>query len=240
MSLAARCYVLVHGACHGGWCWKPLAERLRALGHAVFTPTLTGLGERSHLLAVQPTLRLFIEDICRVLTFEDLNDVFLVGHSFGGGVITGVAERLPERLRHLVYLDAMVLPNGCSARDVSPPGHIDNYRARAIEIDGCLVVPPGPPEAYDVTNPEMAAWVSARLTPQPYQTYNDALALRGLPGNGIPATYIACSRPFRPSTGSSRDLAQRMPGWSYIELEAGHNAMMTAVDEMTEVLRELD
>src|SRR5262245_36433174 len=107
-----HCYVLVHGANHGGWCWSRVAALLRAEGHSVYAPTLTGLGERAHLLSREITLDTFIQDIQSVIECEELSDVILVGHSFAGAVISGVADRIPELLEHLVYLDAVVLQHG--------------------------------------------------------------------------------------------------------------------------------
>src|SRR5438128_128006 len=102
-------FVLVHGAWHGGWCWKRVTPLLRAAGHEVYATTLTGLGERVHLASPNVGLALHVQDVVGVLEYEDLRDVILVGHSYGGIVISGVADRVPERLRHLVYLDALVL-----------------------------------------------------------------------------------------------------------------------------------
>src|SRR5690606_951056 len=111
-SIHACTFVLVHGAWHGGWCWSRLASLLRAAGHNVYTPTLTGLGERNHLLNNDVGLQTFVDDIVNVLVWEDLQDVILVGHSFAGVVITGVADVMPERIRQLVYLDAFILESG--------------------------------------------------------------------------------------------------------------------------------
>src|SRR4051812_23108269 len=111
-------FVLVHGSRHGGWSWKRVAPLLRAAGHDVFTPTLTGVGERVHLAAPEVDLHLHVTDVANVLAFEDLTDVVLVGHSYAGMVITGVAEVASERLRQLVYLDALVPEAGQSAFDV--------------------------------------------------------------------------------------------------------------------------
>jgi pimeloyl-ACP methyl ester carboxylesterase len=199
----SKTYVLVHGAFHGGWCWKDVAARLRALGHIAYTPTLTGLGERSHLLAFGPTLETFIEDVAQVICYEDLTDVILVGHSFAGAVISGVANLMPERLRHLVYLDAMVLQCGQSAADTAPPDLIADYRRRAIDAGDGLSVPAGNPDYYGITDPEQAAWLQAKLTPMPFRTYFDKLELRHPLGNGVPATYIACTEPLRASTAHS-------------------------------------
>ena len=109
---AGKTYVLLHGAWHGGWCWRPVAEGLQARGHRVFTPTQTGLGERSHLLSRDITLDVFVADLANVFESEDLADVVLVGHSFGGLAISGVADRMPERILHLVYLDSLILEDG--------------------------------------------------------------------------------------------------------------------------------
>src|SRR5262249_21093481 len=114
-------FVLVHGAFHGGWCWSRVAEPLRAAGHRVFTPTLTGLGERSSSINPSIELNTFTDDVAQVLEFEELTDVILVGHSFAGWPISGVADRMPDRLRHLVYLDAAIPKSGVSVFDEIPP-----------------------------------------------------------------------------------------------------------------------
>src|SRR6185312_289139 len=114
-------FVLVHGAWHGGWCWKRVSPLLRALGHEVFTPTLTGLGERQHLMSPEVGLDTHIKDVLGVLEYEDLHDVILVGHSYAGMVIAGVAEKAAERIAHLVYLDAFVPADGKSLADYQPP-----------------------------------------------------------------------------------------------------------------------
>src|SRR5436309_5946121 len=113
-AATGKTFVLVHGAWHGGWCWAKIAATLRSRGHTVLTPTQTGLGERSHLLSKSITMDTFVEDIVNVLKFEDLKDVTLVGHSFGGPPITGAADRVPERIRQLIYLDAAMLQGGQS------------------------------------------------------------------------------------------------------------------------------
>jgi len=239
MAKRGKTYVLVHGAYHGGWCWKRVAGCLRAAGHTVHTPTLTGLGERAHLMAVRPTLETFIEDVAQVFRFEDLEDVVLVGHSFAGPVISAVADRMRERLRHLVFLDAQLLQSGEAVADKAAPASlIETYRQRAREYDG-LSVPPGPPEYFGVTEPTLSAWLKGKLTPQPLQTYFDPLVLANPVGNGLPTTYIACSRPFHAATASARDLARSMAGWDYHELPAGHDAMLLAPEVLTGMLAEI-
>lgn len=230
-----KTYVLVHGGYHGGWCWKDVATRLRALGHTVYTPTLTGLGERSHLMSFKPTLETFIEDIAQVIKFEELDDVILVGHSFAGSVVSGLVDRMPERLRHLVYLDAQVLESGQAPADGAPPELIERYKQRAMETSNGLSIPPNGPEYFGITDPQMAAWLQTKLTPHPLQTYFDKLKLENPLGNGVAATYIACSKPLFAATAKSRELA-RSAGWAYLEIPTAHNAMMLMPAELTQML----
>lgn len=220
----AHTYVLVHGAFHGGWCWADVAEGLRRKGHRVFTPTLTGMGERSHLIGFRPNLETWIEDVAQVLRFEDLSDVILVGHSFSGSIVSAIADRMPDRLRRIIYLDAMVLESGQSPKDVVPAGRIEAYELRARESGG-IVVAPNDPEAFGIVEPAMKEWFRSKLTPHPIQTYLDPLELDNPLGNGVVATYIACSRPFAPYLTVSRSIAHSMPGWTYLEIPTDHNVM---------------
>ena len=236
MNPARKTYVLVHGAYHGGWCWKDVARRLRGLGHDVYTPTLTGLGERAHLIAISPTLEMFITDVAQVIAYEDLQDVVLVGHSFAGSVVAGVADRMPERLQHLVFFDAQVLQSGESAFDRALPEVVGSYRAAARASSGGLSVPAGDPARFGIADPGTLDWIKTKLTPQPYQTYRDKLQLTHPLRNGVPATYIACTAPMNPPTASSRERVKAMPGWTYLELAAGHDAMLTAPAELTAML----
>jgi pimeloyl-ACP methyl ester carboxylesterase len=235
-----KTYVLVHGGFFGGWCWKKVAASLRALGHSVYTPTLTGLGERSHLLAARPTLETFIEDVAQVLRYEDLDGVILVGHSFSGSVVSAVADRMAETLRHLVYLDAQLLLSGESPASGAPSASIERYRQRAIATSHGPVIPPFDPQTFGITDPEEAAWIKAKLTPHPLQTYFDNLALKHPLGNGVPATYIACTKPRYANVASSHELARRMEGWTYLELPTGHNAMLSMPGALATLLAAID
>ncbi len=132
-------YVLVHGGGHGGWCYQRVARLLRAPGHEVYTPTLTGLGEREHLLSPDIDLDTHITDVVKVMQFEDLHDVILVGHSYGGMVITGIADRATDRVGHIVYLDAANPENGQSLVDVAEL-FMDAARAGARVVDGVELV----------------------------------------------------------------------------------------------------
>ena len=234
--MTAKTYVLIHGGFHGGWCWQLVAKRLRALGHDVFTPTNTGLGERSHLMSVRPDMELFATDLVQMFHYEDIRDAIVVGHSFGGSAVSVLADRLPERVRHLVYLDAMLLQSGQCPADLSPPGHIDRYAASAVDTPGGKVLLPVDPERFGITDPKVAGWTKSRLTPQPLQTFMDRLHLEHPLGNGKPGTYICCTAPLWGSTGASRDLARRMPGWAWREIACGHDAMLIKPDELTDML----
>jgi pimeloyl-ACP methyl ester carboxylesterase len=238
-SGCTKTYVLVHGAYHGAWCWKPVAARLRAMGHEVVTPTLTGLGERSHLIGMHPTLQTFIDDVAQVIHYEDLSDVILVGHSFAGSVVSALADRLPGKLRHLVYLDAQVLQSGQAPADTAPPAAIETYKQRA-QASGYLSIPPGPLAFFGIVEPQMVEWVAARVTPHPYQTYFDKLELQHPVGNGLPVTYIAVSNPYFPNIASSREYARAQPGWTYLEIPTAHDAMLLMPDELAQMLARID
>jgi pimeloyl-ACP methyl ester carboxylesterase len=230
-----QAFVLIHGSWHGGWCWARVAQQLRAQGHRVFTPTQTGLGERSHLLGSGITLGTFVTDLVNVLEWEDLTSVVLVGHSFGGIAITGAADQVPHRIRHLVYLDSLILRDGESAFSVFPPEVVTARRRLAQEFSGGVSIPVPDASAFGITDPADAAWVKGKCTPHPIATYEDAMALKHPLGNGLPVTYVAVTPEYGP-TAASRTLAREQAGWNYVELAAGHDAMVTTPDGVTEIL----
>ena len=234
----ANTYVLLHGAWHGAWCWTRVARPLRAEGHRVYTPTQTGVGERAHLLSRDITLDVFVGDLVDVLESADLQDVVLVGHSFGGIGISGAADRVPSRIRHLVYLDALLVENGQSPFAVVPPEIAAARRAEALAFSGGVSLPVPDPALFGVTDPVDAAWLEANCTPHPLSTYESVLTLRGPVGNGLPATYVAV-RPHYPPTASARDFARRQAGWDYVEIDAGHDAMVTSPQAVLDILRGL-
>ena len=231
-------YVLIHGAWHGGWCWRRVAEPLRAAGHRVYTPTQTGLGERSHLLSRAITLDTFIADIVNLLEWEDLHDVVLVGHSFGGISATGAADRVAERIRHIVYLDALILDNGQCVFDTMTPDFVASRRRLADETSGGLSMPFPKPASMGVVDAADAAWLRAKCTPHPLSTYETALQLVNPVGNGLPATYVAVTPEF-PALANSRRYAQGRGDWRYVEIEAGPDAMVTSPQAVLEILRPL-
>jgi pimeloyl-ACP methyl ester carboxylesterase len=230
-------YVLVHGGAHGGWCYQRVAALLRSAGHSVYTPTMTGVGERSHLLRPDIDLDLHIRDIVAVLHYEDLRDVILVGHSYGGMVITGVADRAPDRVGHIVYLDAATPVNGESLADLAA-SLMEAARRQARVIDGVdLVLFPGtePMPHYGVTEPDDIAWMEARLTPHPWKCFEQPLRLTNEAALWeVPQTHIVCT-----STLSTRDPArmERARAAARVwDIDTGHDLMITEPEAVTELL----
>lgn len=231
-------FVLVHGSNDGGWIWHKLSPLLRAAGHAVYTPTLTGLSDRSHLLGCGVTLTTHVTDVANLLFYEDLSEVALVGNSYAGMVITGVAAKIPERLRLLVYLDAYLPDDGQSELDLWPA----DMRA-AIEADEAAahgLRQPPPPALFGVTDPVMAEWLAARMTPQPLATYTEPVSAGNAQSNALRRVYIHCTAGptttpvFAPFAAKARDR-----GWDTHELAADHLAMLIAPREVAELLLEV-
>ncbi len=235
---AAKTYVLVHGAWHGGWCWRPVADALRARGHRVFTPTQTGLGERRHLLSRDTTLDVFVDDVANLVEAEELRGAILVGHSFGGNAISGVADRMPEAVRHLVYLDSLILEPGQSPFGILPAEVVAARRKLVAEQGGGVAIPPPPVSAFGVPEDHPGAeWVRRRLTPHPAGTYESPLRLKNPVGNGRPCTYIACTAPvYGPLEASRRWVKGQNGGWRWQEIATGHDAMVTAPAELSRML----
>jgi len=233
-------YVLVHGAGHGGWCYQRVARLLRAAGHEVYTPTLTGLGERSHLLTPETGLDTHIADVVGVLENEDLRNVILAGHSYGGIVITGVADRALDRVGQLVFLDAAILCDGESLASVTPA--ISAMREDARNVDGIdLVLWPDQPIAraiYGVDDESDWAWMAERLRPHPWRAFNDPLRLNHPEAVArLPRTIINC-----PSTLARRDgetLARCHVGDRVWEIDTGHDLMITEPQKTAEMLLRL-
>lgn len=236
--MSGRTFVLVHGAWHGGWCWREVRAVLEAAGHRVFTPTQTGLGERSHLMSREITLQTFTDDIANVLLFEDLHDVVLAGHSFGGLAISGVADRMPERLKHLIYLDSMLVDGGQSPFDTLAPEVVEGRIKAAAEASGGLSLPPSTYKSLGVFKPEHIAKLEGRLTPHPLSTYASKLNLKHPLGNGVMRTYITCTDPVYAPLEVSRVKARNL-GWPMVELATGHDAMITAPEETAKLFMRL-
>lgn len=224
-------FVLVHGSFHGAWCWQRLVPLLDAAGHEVWTPTLTGLAERQHLLTPDVDLETHTRDVAELMAFEDLEDVVLVGHSYGGMVITSVAAEEPSRLRSLVYLDAYLPRSGESEIDLWPEEWVADHR-KVLEQELPLRDPP-PAEMLGVDDPEDAAWIESRMTPHPLNTYTQPVPESE---EAVPGSFIHCTEgPLADLFGTFAQRA-RDRGWPVHELATGHDAMVTEPAALSQLL----
>lgn len=232
-------FVLVHGGWHGAWCWEAVTRILRDAGHEVHTPTLTGLGNRSDILDPEVGLDTHVADVVEVLMGKDLRDVVLVGHSYAGMVISGVADLAVIRLAGLVFLDAFVPEDGESLFDLLRPERRESYVRGAEERGDGWRVPPPPPQALGVTGEE-ANILAARLTPQPIRTFQQPASLTNPGARALPRTYVHCTKgPLAPSFAPFAARFAGDPGWGCHKLATGHDAMLTAPEEFSDVLLEL-
>jgi len=229
-------FVLVHGAWHGGWCWRRVADRLTLAGHRVLTPTLTGLGERSHLLTPQVDLETHVRDIVGVLRWEDLDEVVLCGHSYGGMVVTGAADREAERVRSLVYLDALLPDDGQTVFDLLLPEGRERFRRTAREQGDGWTIPPVPAERFGVADALDRAWVDRLCTPHPMACFEQPLRLTGAHRAVARRVYVLAAA-YDPSPFQA--VAARLradPAWRVHALPTGHDAMVTAPAALAEIL----
>ncbi len=229
-STSSQTFVLVHGAWHGGWCWKYVADLLRAAGHRVFTPTLTGLGERHHLSRADITTATHMADIIAVVEAEELENVMLVGHSYGGVIISGVAEKLPTKIKRLIYLDALI-PKPNEPLFVLPPDMaktlVDGYRLASF-----------PPEMFGVPKEHPRyAWVARRLTDMPAATMTTPVGVTG-EWRKLPKSYIVCTANKLEGTRASA-IQAKAEGWDYHRLATGHDAMVTMPKELAALVQKL-
>ena len=226
-------FLVAHGAWSAGWVWKKMHPLMAAAGHRLITPTYTGLGEREHLANPSIDLETHIQDMLGVIKFEQLGPFVLVGHSYGGMVATGVADRVPDRISQLVYLDAFVPKDGQALVDLTPPGTADRMRAGARAADGWRAPPnPIPPD----TSPGDVKWIQALRMPQPLKTFETPVHLK----NGdtrIPRTYIYAKRATPEDT--FRQFADRAKHehWTYHEIDASHSAHVTAPEALLKIFQ---
>ncbi|HZF16652.1 MAG TPA: alpha/beta fold hydrolase [Steroidobacteraceae bacterium] len=221
-------FVLVHGAWHGGWCWRDVSALLRKGGHQVHAPSLTGLGERKHLGGGRVDLDTHIQDVVGLIEMEDLRDVVLVGHSYGGMVITGVADRVPDRIRRLVYLDAFIPRDGESMMGLVGTRGAD---LSAMSKDGYIV----------------PKWVGANEPPphdepQSLKTITDAIVLKNPAARALDATYIlTVEQGTRPENDEfyPQSLRAKANGWPVLTLTANHNAQWSAPEALAAMLAEV-
>jgi pimeloyl-ACP methyl ester carboxylesterase len=219
-------FVLVHGAWHGGWCWERVAPLLEQAGHTVHTPTLTGLAERATLLTRETGLETHITDLVAFLEAEKLRQVILVGHSYGGMVISGAAATVPERIERMVFLDAFVPQAGDTVLALMPPDRAAHYAASAASAGEGWRIPAPPPAGLGVTAPDDAAWLEPRLTDHPLLAFTQPLPADPPPPNRVPRRYIRCN-PGSPTFEAIAARLQSDPNWDYRELPTGHDAMVT-------------
>jgi len=227
-------FVLVHGAWHGSWCWKRVRTALLRQGHEVFTPTLTGVGERAHLMDRGVNLETHIQDVLNLIRWEELDNVVLCGHSYAGCVVSAVADRIPGKIAHLVYLDAFVPETGKSLHDCLPE------EQRAMQLDLCQQVgdgwkvPPIPAEVFNV-NAADRAWVDRQCTFQPLATFQQPVQRAGQPYPSQKTTYVLATGWEGSPFPQFHERAQAA-GWRSITLDGGHDLMLDKPSEVLQVL----
>jgi pimeloyl-ACP methyl ester carboxylesterase len=229
--------VACHGAWGGGWAWRRMRAPLRAKGHELLTPTYTGLGDRFRCLSPSVGLSTHIDDVADTIFHEDLSEVVLVGHSYGGMVATGVADREPSRVDGIIYLDAFVPEDGQCALDFSPWEERQRL-GKIVETHGAGWLVPPSPLAPDVP-PETAEWLRTRRKPQPLRTFEEPIHLTGAAGR-LPRSYIYCTRKepgdvFAPIAARLRS----DPAWRYREIDWGHTPNVGAPDRLADLIDEL-
>lgn len=223
-------FVLVHGSWHGAWCWRRFAPLLQAAGHAVHAPTLAGCAERHRPGDTGIMLDTHIEEVANLLFFEDLTDVILVGHSYAGMVVQGAVNRAPERIRASIYLDAYVVPPGSRGFDLWTAERL--AEARRLIAAGDPFRAPFSPDLLGITDPAMAEWVRARLTPHPLATYDRVIEAETAAAARLPRVYLQCTAGplapvFAPIVRTVRDW-----GWAVQAHSWPHDAMLTDPDAL--------
>lgn len=227
-------FVLVHGGFHGGWCYSRVAKLLRAEGHEVCTPTLSGVGERAHLASQAINLMTHVEDVVATLVNEDLSDVILCGHSYGGMVITGAAGRVPERIRTLFYLDASVPEDGQSILDVLGP----DMASAALEMAGRTgyMMDPRGAEFFGVNEADRE-WVDRLCTPHPIGCFIQKLRLTGREALVKNRTFVLAER-YQSANAATYAKVKDLPGWKAISLDVGHDVMVDDPEGLAKLLLE--
>lgn len=230
-------FVLVHGAWHGGWCWEKVTPLLEERGHKVYTPTLTGLAERADLLTPEVNLSTHIRDVVELFESEDLHDVVLAGHSYGGQVISGAVRHIRDRLRHVAYLDAIFSYQGEAGIQ---PGRDSPLRTSAIEDGEGWRIPVPPPRngtSMGVTDPDLVNWLQDNLTDHPLATFEEPVALDDDDPYPVPGSIALCVGRGRDSSRFARNAERvRKLGWPVTEIETGHDLMVTEPQQTADFL----
>jgi len=237
-------FVLVHGAWHGGWCWRPVVQALAAAGHRAHAVTLTGVGERAHLLSPAITLETHITDVSNAIQMEEMRDVVLVVHSYAGMVGTALADRMAQRLRHLVYVDAVLPEPGESWSSTHAPATRES-RMVAAEASPDFSFPPPDPSVFGLSG-EGYEWVKRRQTPHPGHTYDAALHFDPQRVAAVPRLYVSCVQPKLATIDVARARAADPGFWGgawqggggarLVELATGHDPMVSAPQELARLL----
>lgn len=227
-------FVLVHGAWHGSWCWARVRRALHEQGHEVFTPTLSGVGEQSHALSPDIDLQRHVDDVANLIRWEDLHSVILCGHSYGGCVISGVAEVLADRIAALVYLDAFLLEDGECLHDLLPDEHRELQLSLANEHGDGWRVPPIPAEVFNV-NAQDREWVDQQCTPQPLATFQQRVQLKSGASPVSRNHFIYASDWEGTPFGFSYERAKTR-GWTTSEIACGHDVMLDRPETLTSEL----
>jgi pimeloyl-ACP methyl ester carboxylesterase len=232
-------FVLVHGGGHGGWCYQPVARLLQARGHIVYAPSLPGMGEHTHQLHPRIDLDTHIDDVVNLLQWEDLTDAIIVGHSYGGMVITGVADRAPHRVGHRVYLDAAYPRDGESLHEHAF-ANIDAARQGMYVEKGVeLVMKPDPahPAFFGIHDPQLSQWTYERLTPQPWACFAQKLALRNeVAMRAIPESHLICTATI---PGRDMDLLRERSNGRVWDIDTGHDLMLTEPEWVADKLAQV-
>jgi pimeloyl-ACP methyl ester carboxylesterase len=231
---APRTFVLVHGAWHGGWCWRPVADLLEKKGNKVFAPTLTGLADRSHLMDPKINISTHIADVANLIKWENLENVVLVGHSYAGFVISGVAEQMPEKIGSIIYLDAFVPNNGDSLVSIASPQFRDYIKGAVDKGQPSLASP----KAAAFVAEQHRAWVDSKTTPQPIATYTEAANVSGARDKIGKRTYIRAKAYTSPAFDAIQAKLAASEGWRIYEVQSNHDAMIDAPDRIAEILIE--
>jgi pimeloyl-ACP methyl ester carboxylesterase len=234
--MQAKTFVLVHGAWHGGWCWRRVADRLQAQGHKVFTPTLTGLGERSHLMRPGIDVSTHVTDVVNVLKWERLSEVVLCGHSYGGFVVSGVAEQMAPSIGSIVFLDAFLPDNGDSMADLTSQAVRDTLKAATDRGDTGV---PARPAAAFLVNDKDQAWIDALCGPQPIGTMTEKLKLTGARDRIARKAYIRAAAYPNPGFDRAHARVKADRAWRSYEVPCGHDVMVDMPDRLTEILLEV-
>lgn len=225
-------FVFVHGGMVGGNCWKKVCQILEEKNHKVFAPTLTGLGEKKHLSNPDVDLEVHIQDILNTIFYEELEDIYLIGHSYGGMVITGVADRIPKNIKKLVYIAAVLPKNGESMFDAVGP-EISSFLYKNAKLGNGWQVPASTPQSYGIKTPEDINWFNTMTSPHPLKSFQQKLSIKSSSFHDIDKVYIKCSQDQALEPMARRAETLKIPCY---ELNSGHFPMLTDVEGLVDLV----